>query len=65
MKEEVFIIKQHMQRNLYSKYHEIKRKMKEAKRYDNMPMFEHYRQELKTVRMTLGIIGVHIDGINR
>lgn len=50
---------------LLNKYRTIQFKLKSAFDNQNTPMYRLYSKELKTVRMTLSILNIHIDGINR
>lgn len=50
---------------LLKKYQEITEKKKDARRRGNGTMASIYDEKLKVIRMTLGLLEIHIDGINR
>lgn len=52
------------QKMLYVKYERILCKMNGALDSGNTPMYEIYKSQIKDIRMTLGILGIHIKGIN-
>jgi len=49
--------------DLKKKYEREKEKM--AFNENNPPMYEHYKNRTKTIRMTLSMLGIHIDDVNR
>jgi hypothetical protein len=35
------------------------------KKQGNEPVYQHYKRVVDTMRMSLSLLGVHIDGVNR
>jgi hypothetical protein len=52
------------QKMLYVKYERTLMKMNGCKENGNIHMYEIYKREIDKIRMTLGILGIHIKGIN-
>jgi hypothetical protein len=50
---------------LLEKYQEITEKKNDARRRGNGTMANIYDEKLKMIRTTLGLLEIHIDGINR
>lgn len=53
------------QKMLFVKYERTLMKMRGCFRSGNMPMYEIYKREIKAIRTTLGLLGIHIGGINK
>ncbi len=53
------------ERLLLNRYKTTEFKKNEAIRNNNESMCRIYKKELKTIRMVLSTLGIHIDGINR
>lgn len=47
------------------KYNKEYQKMLNAEMQGNEPMYQHYKKVVDTMRMSLSLLGIHIDGINR
>ena len=47
------------------KYNKEYQKMLNAEVQGNEPMRQHYKRVVDTMKMSLSLLGVHIDGVNR
>lgn len=50
---------------LLNRYKTLKFKKNEAMKNGNMPMVCNYKNKMKTIRMVLSTLDIHIEGINR
>jgi hypothetical protein len=53
------------ERLLLNRYNTLKFKMQEAMKNGNKPMYKVYKEKMKTIRMVVSTLNLHIDGINR
>lgn len=50
---------------LLKKYNEIKGKYNHCIKKENIPQATIYKRKLRTIRMTLELLNINIDGINK
>ncbi|WP_167433898.1 hypothetical protein [Paenibacillus silvae] len=53
------------EQELLSKYNDYKEKRQTCIEQKNHPKYLIYKYKMDAIRTTLGILGIHIDGINR
>jgi hypothetical protein len=53
------------ERLLHNRYNTLRFKMQEAMKNGNTPMYKAYKDKMKTIRMVISTLNIHIDGINR